>query len=131
MMSSSEKMSKEILKEIHKNYKSNILRYFQNAHTFHFTLETLANLFSKNGFELICGNQFVQSVFRITNNTASIKSDFEDVKAYIIRTEKRRALYPFTLRGLKYYSKLFVIKTIDFTKLRPLARKVKNAMRNR
>lgn len=119
------------LKEIHKNYKSNILRYFQNAHTFHFTLETLTNLFSKNGFELLCGNQFVQSAFQLTNNTTSIKSDYEDAKAYIIRAEKRRLLHPFTMRGLKYYSKRFIVKTIDFTKLRPLARKVKNRMVNK
>ena len=119
------------LKEIHKNYQSNILRYFQNAHTFHFTLESLTNLFSKNGFELICGNQFVQSAFRLTNNPLSIKSDYTDVKAYILQAEKRRVLYPFTLRGLKDYTKLFVIKTLDITKLRPLAKQIKNTLANK
>ncbi len=113
------------IKEIHKNYQSNILKYFQNAHTYHFTLETLTNVFSKNGFELICGNQFVQSTFKLTNGTASIKNDYEDVKAYIVRTEKRRLLYPFTVIGLKKYANLFVLKALDVSKLRPFARKIK------
>ena len=116
------------IKEIHKNYESNILKYFQNAHTFHFTLESLTNLFSKHGFELICGNQFVQSVFKLTCDTRSIKSDYESVKAYITKTEKRRGLYPFTVRGSKRYAKQFILKALDIAKLRPLARKLKNSL---
>jgi len=116
------------LKEIHKNYESNILKYFQNAHTFHFTLETLTNLFSKNGFELICGNQFVQSAFRLTNKVIPIKSDHKEVREYIIQNEKRRVFYPFTLFGLKYYSNKVVLKILKFTKLKALAGKFKNAL---
>ena len=116
------------LKEIHKNYESNILKYFQNARTFHFTLETLTNLFSKNGFELICGNQFVQSAFRLTNDAVSIKSDYEDVKTYIVTTEKKRLLHPFTVRGLKHYTMNWLIRFLDISNLRPLARKIKNTL---
>ena len=50
-----------------KQYNKDDEKYFQNAHTFHFTLESLENLMAKHGIELIHGNQFVRSAFRHTN----------------------------------------------------------------
>ena len=89
------------IKEVHKNYKSDILKYFQNAHTFHFTLESLVNLFSKDGFKLIDGNQFVQSAFKYKGIKQDIKSDYKASKEYILKIEKNRKLYIFTFRGMK------------------------------
>ena len=116
------------IKEVHKNYESNILRYFQNAHTFHFTLETLTNLFSKNGFHLISGNQFVQSVFKQTNDPANVESDYAALKKYILNAEKKRKLYPFTARGIKGHLERAVPIILNKTKTRGIARSLKHLL---
>lgn len=114
------------IKEIHKNYQSDILKYFQNAHTFHFTLNSLVNLMNKHGFELIEGNQFVMSAFKLTNKQIELRSDYNAVNKYIDKIEKNRVLYPFTFHGLKRNLKGLIIKLLDITRTRELARKMKN-----
>tara|TARA_R110002096_G_scaffold169779_11_gene341603 strand:- start:6459 stop:7508 length:1050 start_codon:yes stop_codon:yes gene_type:complete len=114
------------VKEIHRNFESNILKYFQNAHTYHFSLETLTNLFSIMGFELICGNQFVQSAFKLTTNKTIINNDYNNVKSYLLKTEKNRILYSFTPLAIKLHAKKIILKTLDILKLRKIARKIKN-----
>lgn len=117
------------IKEIHKNYESNILTYFQNAHTFHFTLETLTNLFSINGFKMVCGNQFVQSVFKPTHSSGKeIKSDFVESKQYMLETEKKFKKYPYTLPGIKRNLRRMLGKVLDITKTRKLAKYFKNLL---
>ncbi len=113
------------IKEIHKKYESNILKYFQNAHTFHFTLETLVNLFVENGFELIQGNQFVQSVFRYKKNQEAIQSDYVNSKKYILSTEKKRKLYPFTAAGIKRNVQRMILYILDKTKTRRMVKSIK------
>ncbi|HEA31077.1 MAG TPA: class I SAM-dependent methyltransferase [Leeuwenhoekiella sp.] len=116
------------IKEVHKNYEANILTYFQNAHTFHFTLETLTNLFTKNGFQRISGNQFVQAVFKQATNQDKIESDYEASKSYILTTEKNRKLYPFTVRGIKRNLQKAVPVILDKTHTRGIARSLKRLL---
>lgn len=116
------------IKQIHKNYESNILRYFQNAHIFHFTLETLNNLLGENGFELLHGNQFVQSAFKLTNKPYSIKSDYTDCKEYIIKTEKKRSLYPLTRISLKRKFERLVVRILEITRTRNFVKSVKQRL---
>lgn len=118
------------VKEIHKNYESNILKYFQNAHTFHFTLESLMNLMSKNGFELIHGNQFIQSAFKLSEKPFVLSSDYENVNNYIKITERKRVFYPFTVRGFKNNLKKLIIKTLEFTNTREFAKRIKRTLTN-
>lgn len=110
------------IKEIHKNYDSNILKYFQNAHTFHFSLESLTNLFSRNGFELIYGNQFIQSAFTFTKKSSPIKPDYNNTINYIQSIEKKRIFYPFTLNGVKSFSKRILLRITQITRIKPLLR---------
>lgn len=80
------------VKAIHMNYQRDILSYLQNAHTYHFTLETLVNLMGLHGFQLVSGNQQVQAIFRLGSRRTEIISDYHDVLKYIDRTEKLRTL---------------------------------------
>ncbi|MEO9873146.1 class I SAM-dependent methyltransferase [Ekhidna sp.] len=89
------------VKHIHKSYRSNILRYFQNAHTFHFSLESLGNIMKKNGFELISGNQTIQSIFKVKEHSPQIINDYDKIKNYIIYIEKKRKLYLLSPSGIK------------------------------
>ncbi len=113
------------VKEIHKNYESNILRYFQNAHTFHFSLETLANLFAKNGFELIHGNQFVQAVFKYNKNTVIIQSDYSKTKEYILSIEEKKGSYSFTLMRIRKKATKLLLFVLDKTKTRGVVKSIK------
>jgi hypothetical protein len=41
-----------------------LLRYLQNAHTYHFTLDTLRRLAASEGLELIAGDETIRATFR-------------------------------------------------------------------
>lgn len=117
------------IKEVHLNYEMNILKYFQNAHTFHFTLESLTNLMNKNGFELIHGNQFVKSVFKLSNQTQKpYQSDFKAVKTYILETEKNRWKFNFSKYGIKLNATRWILNTMDKTNTRSFFKKIKDAI---
>jgi len=46
------------------DYYFNVKRFYQNAHTFNFTKESLLNLLNKNNFEELKINDFVTGIFR-------------------------------------------------------------------
>jgi len=119
------------IKEIHKNYEANILRYLQNAHTFHFTLESLVNLMGKHGFELVEGNQFVKSIFKYTGVSKNYTNDYSSVVNYIKQTEKKRFLYPFTMHAIRENSKLKILSFLDKTDTRRLAKNLKEKIKGK
>lgn len=91
------------LKWIHKKYRMNILRYFQNAHTFHFTLTSLVNILKNNGFGLLQGDEFIHSLFVKTGKSESqIKNDLKATRSYIKNVDRFRFLSPFIS---SYYKK--------------------------
>ena len=86
----------------------------------------MTNLFSKHSFEQICGDQYVRAVFRLTNETATIQNDYNDVREYVLQIEKQRIFYWATSKGFKKIVKRLILKTLDVTKLRPYAKRLKN-----
>jgi len=116
------------IKQIHKNYRMDLLRYFQNAHTFHFTLESLNNLMGLHGIQAVAGNQFVQSAFRFTDYKTSPQSDYKIVIDYILWLEKNRKLYIFTPPGLMKNFENIAIGILDLTNTRKLARRLKQTL---
>ncbi|OHX66900.1 class I SAM-dependent methyltransferase [Flammeovirga pacifica] len=90
------------IKEIHRNYEGNILKYFQNAHTYHFTLTSIQNLMLKHGFTLVNGNNYVQSLFQWTNkNNQNVNNEYSSIKNYLLTTESLRkfnAFYPYHIK---------------------------------
>ncbi len=113
------------VKHIHENYQFNLLRYFQNAHTFHFTLETLTNLFVRNGFELVTGTQFVQSAFKYTGNSGPVKSDYFEAKNYLLKTEKYRKL-SHTLKTIRIKTRSNILALLDKTNTRKIAKSLRS-----
>jgi 2-polyprenyl-3-methyl-5-hydroxy-6-metoxy-1,4-benzoquinol methylase len=102
------------IKNLEKIYKMDSLRYFQNAHTHHFSLTSLTNLFVKHGFRLIKGNEHVRSVFIKENSIKkeSIKNDYNDTLNYLTKTEKNRFIYPFKISTIKKNLVAFIKKNI-------------------
>ena len=67
------------VKNLVNTYEKNFLSYLQIPHVYHFSLITLNNLLSLNGFKLIKGDKFVRSIFRkseISRLKMVIKSDY-------------------------------------------------------
>lgn len=92
------------IKNIHNTYKMDSLLYFQNAHTFHFTLSSLTNLFTKNGFILIRGTEHIRSVFskaKATSLENVIFNEHPEIVNYFKRIEQKRFLYPFKISTIK------------------------------
>lgn len=102
------------IKNLHKIYKMDSLLYFQNAHTYHFSLTTLTNLFIKNGFRLIKGNEHVRSLFIKENSIkkTDYTNDYFDTLHYLIKMEGRRFIYPYKISTIKRKIVAFIKKYI-------------------
>ena len=84
------------------NYRSDLNRYFQNAHTYNFTLKTLSNILHKHGFELISGNEKVESIYKISsNNNPKTLNDYNRIIKKIKVYEFERKTWIFSVKGLK------------------------------
>jgi SAM-dependent methyltransferase len=82
------------IKYLSLGYRKDPLRYFQNAHTFSFSLTTLNNLFTRHGFIKLHGDEFVKAVFKKGHKVAAPPvNDFEQVLAYLSAIEKERKYY--------------------------------------
>lgn len=103
------------VKNLMHSYELDFLRLLQNAHVYHFTLRSLQNLAAKNGFELLIGNESVNSVFRkseVSATALSIESDCADALAYLEMVEKRRTAYPLSPAKVARVSKNMVTSTL-------------------
>ena len=81
------------IKNLEKNYELDFLKYLQNAHVYNFSLDSLKNLFLLNGFELIKGNENIDSLFRQAgerDRELKYTNDYRKVIDYLIRLEKKR-----------------------------------------
>lgn len=82
------------IKNLHFSYECDLLKYLQNAHTYHFNLDTLKQVMRINGFEFICGDEYIHSIFRKSNLKDNvIYNYYNDTKKYLIDLEKNRFNY--------------------------------------
>ena len=79
-------------------FQGDFLRTFHLAHVFNFSLQTLTNLVSKHGFQLVAGNEFVRSIFRVGPRAGRCESDYREAMRYITTTEKLRPLFGLRFR---------------------------------
>ncbi|MFA6339038.1 MAG: class I SAM-dependent methyltransferase [Candidatus Paceibacterota bacterium] len=78
---------------IHSTY-TDLESFLQNAHVYHFTLKTLTTLAEKVGFELIYGNETIQSAFKKNPSISSItKEKSIDVENYLRKIKRYKYIY--------------------------------------
>ena len=87
------------VKHLMYGYEMDMLRFLQNAHTYHFTLRSLRNLMQTSGFRFLEGNEVVYSVFekadaREASEREQIVSDYEDVVSFLRKLERFRRWLP-------------------------------------
>lgn len=113
------------------NYRSNFLLYLQNAHTYHFSLETLCQIVEKNGFELVTGNQMVKSIFTKQlqpKDGSTLINDYTKTMAYLKKLESGRQRIPFyhyfvNPSLISFDLKLAILRLLDSLGLRKYLRK--------
>jgi len=83
-----------------KNYRYDLSRYFQNAHTYNFSLITLNNILGLNGFELIFGNENIETIFKLSNNKFKISNDYYRIYKELKNLEFKRKTWMFSREGI-------------------------------
>ncbi len=80
--------------KIHSTY-GDFLLFLQNAHLYHFTLNTLSSLMARAGFKLVDGNEQISALFQKTKNIELCGEDSEvsKIRNYIYLTEIYRRTY--------------------------------------
>lgn len=89
------------LKNIHKAYQMDVMKYYQNAHSVHFTLGSLSAMMSKSGFVRKAGDEYVHAVFQKGASIDLEFNEYESVRNYLLSTEKNRWQYQFTWIAMK------------------------------
>ncbi len=90
------------------------LRYLQNAHVYHFSLNTLNNLAKKSGFKLVYGNEIINSIFKIGEVDSNIKDNYEESISFLRKFENRTSnkFNLLRIRSIIYSSTISLIKFI-------------------
>jgi hypothetical protein len=104
------------LKNIHKGYSMDVMKYYQNAHSYHFTLGSLRYLMESAGFGLVSGTEYVRSIFSLKSEPAAEVqqhvdagvqnfNEYNSIRNYLVWNERYRWIFPMTVSGLKQLAK--------------------------
>ena len=90
------------VKNLTHSYEMNFLKSLQNAHTYYFTLTTLKNVLRKAGWDFVCGDDVIHTIFKPSpNKKVNYESDYEDVMTFLRRMEFYRfAPTPYNVKRL-------------------------------
>lgn len=111
------------IKNLVKSYDQDFLRYLQNAHTYHFSLQTLKNIMNQAGFSMVYGNENIDSIFKLTKPQNKYITDYEESKKFLIELEKIRNS-PLNLIRIKTEILNTLLLFLTLTKTKRLFKKV-------
>ena len=92
-------------------YDCDFLKYLTHAHTFNFSLSSLKATLNQCGFELVQGNEKVESIFRLNRNgnnsfTLRENNNYEEILSYLTDLETNLVFYQSKNPANSMYSKL-------------------------
>ncbi len=81
---------------IHNAYKGDFLLFLQNAHIRHFTLASLKCVLKRYGYDLVCGNEYIRSVYTMEDDesdalTETSQDRYAETIEYLYRIENKLA----------------------------------------
>lgn len=104
------------VKNLTHSYEMNLLKSLQNAHTYYFTLTTLKNVLRKAGWDFICENEIIYSIFKpssSSNKEVNYESDYEDVMTFLRRMEFYRFMpTPYNVKRLTIPAMVSFLKRV-------------------
>jgi 2-polyprenyl-3-methyl-5-hydroxy-6-metoxy-1,4-benzoquinol methylase len=81
------------VKYLTNSYNMNFLRQIQNAHVYYFTLTTLENVLGQVGYDLVSGNEIINSIFKLSSkNNGNYRSDYDTTISFLRKMEFYRFL---------------------------------------
>ena len=81
------------VKSLEHSYGMDFLKSIQNAHIYYFTLKTLKNILQKTGYDFICGDETIYSIFKPSLRTVKyFQNDYDEIISYLKRMEWYRFL---------------------------------------
>ena len=100
------------IKYVHNTYEMNFLKYLQNAHVYHFSLNSLTRILHNNNFELIYGDEQIRAIFKLNKNLQDkiFENEYSTILNYLHKTEKMRFLNVFRFKKLKWQIKKIFLK---------------------
>jgi 2-polyprenyl-3-methyl-5-hydroxy-6-metoxy-1,4-benzoquinol methylase len=116
------------IKNLSQSYKMDFLKYLQNAHVYHFTLTTLTNLFKKENYDLLYGDEYIHAIFKpsIKYIPFGYKNDCEDSLTYLKHLEYMRYLpTPYKTKEFLYSS---LIRVLKMTNTLSIVKQIKNKL---
>lgn len=94
------------IKHLNLSYDQNFLLYLQNAHLHHFTLNSLCNCTSRAGFQLVKGNNLIQSLFKLGEKNQNFINDYDSTIEFLRKIEIN---YSKKISLLKMQAKIFSV----------------------
>jgi len=96
------------------SYEINFLKSLQNAHTYYFTLTTLKNVLRKSGWDFVCGNEVIYSIFKPSSNKeVNYERDYDDVLSFLRKIESYRFLpTPYNVKRLTMSAMIIFLKRV-------------------
>lgn len=92
-------------------YDCDFLKYLTHAHIFNFSLSSLEAVLNQSGFELVRGNEKVESAFRINRNASNSfhwaeNDNYREILLYLTELEDNLAFYQSKNPANSMYGKL-------------------------
>lgn len=89
-------------------YEGDFLSFLQNAHVYHFTLHSLQKVMARYGWEMIKGNETIQSLFCINSDVEVDKNnDYSIIMRKLKRMELFRPITELVMKIRRYYISVF------------------------
>lgn len=111
------------IKFLHFSYEQNLVRYLHDAHTFHFTLNSLINCMKKAGFQFITGNEVINSLFKIGSIEDDYRNEFDSTIQFLQELEKIRN-NPFDVNRIKFKIARIIIPLLNLTRTTHIAESI-------
>lgn len=87
--------------KIVRSYSGDLLRYLQNAHLYHFTLQSLRNLVETEGFTMLAGSEKVYALFKVSEPHRNFVNEFEKVETFLKSLERIDSrVFSFVLKNI-------------------------------
>mgnify|MGYP003651650558 CR=1 FL=1 len=99
-------------------YKFDLLRYWQNAHTVHFTTMTLALLCKRVGLKNVKQTNFIHSCWKKADDGQVLSQEEKDIsvantKELLLKIESRRKSFRAKANNVKNDARRIIVNTLD------------------
>lgn len=112
-------------------YDNDFLRYLQNTHLYHFSLQTLSSVMRENGFELIYGTEYVKSFFHPHTDfsttplsSASYEEIAKEILVYLKQMDSFQGRLKGKLASMRTQTRRLGVRALEIMRLKEMVKKL-------